>query len=117
VYAVRPLHPERLQSLLRDVNERIAEDVYGRSLRPFLCECADPRCTEQLELTRREYEAIRKLPTRFVTLPGHEHEEDERVLLREARFQVVEKLGDARVDAIQFDPRRRNPVPTLRPAG
>lgn len=109
-------HPGRLQALFRDVNERIAAASKG-TLTAFVCECLNGDCTEPVRLTLREYRAIRKIPTRFLTAPGHQHADEERVVVREARFQVVEKLGEARMDAILLDRRRAERTPELDPAG
>jgi hypothetical protein len=81
--------------LLREVNERIEE--LGSRLAPatsaigFVCECGDHTCTEQVRLEGHEYEAVRNNGRRFLTLPGHEAPEVERVVERHDRYQVVEK--------------------------
>ena len=47
------------QALIREVNERI-EAIAAHAAPPeFLCECADERCIETIELSIAEYEAIR----------------------------------------------------------
>ena len=67
----------RNDALFRNANERINEvarsfDPDDEALLPFLCECADVRCTEVVQLSAREYEQLRRDPTRFATVPGHE---------------------------------------------
>ena len=65
------------QAVFRRANESIfafAEEVLGEGsdLVPFLCECADRRCTRVVRLTRAEFEAAASVSGRFVVLPGHE---------------------------------------------
>ena len=101
------------QSTFRRANEQIeetAEDL-GDSLTvrliPFLCECADARCTKVIQVTLSEYEAIRADPTRFAIAPGHEIAfEDERVVSRSERFTTVEKVGEPGRLAAESDPRQ-----------
>ena len=57
----------------------------------FLCECADPRCTDHVEVTPEEYEEIRSEPTQFVIRPGHENGAIEDTVWSCERFVVVEK--------------------------
>ena len=86
------MNEETHSRLFREVNERIAaitgtwqwEDVQG-----FLCECARADCTEAVELTRAQWEAIRALPSHYVTVPGHERPGVERVIERRDSFVVV----------------------------
>ena len=75
----------RNQSLYREVNERI-EDLNKRfdaalsAGATWVCECADSRCSEPMELTMGEYEELRSHPNRFAVLPGHVLEKVEHVV-------------------------------------
>jgi hypothetical protein len=98
----------RNESLFREVNERIAEvnqtfHVAGRS--EFLCECSREECKEPVSISIDEYEGIRRESTRFFVLPGHEDLSVERVIDRNERYVVVEKVGDAADEAEELDPR------------
>jgi hypothetical protein len=98
----------RNESLFREVNERIAEvnqtfHVEGRS--EFLCECSQEECKEAVSISIDEYEGIRRESTRFFVLPGHEDLSVERVIERNERYIVVEKIGDAAEEAEDLDPR------------
>jgi hypothetical protein len=102
----------RHQSLFRDVNERIEElnEQFSQILPTgdWVCECADERCFEPIELTMAEYEAIRAHPARFPVLPGHELTADVEVVVEtHDGYLVVEKQGAARDFAIEHDKRRR----------
>ncbi len=100
----------RIQALFREVNERVVEtSAADRSPEPFqvLCECGDDECVEPISLSRDDYEAIRRIPTRFLVRHGHVFPEAERVIATEDGFVVVEKFGDAGIAAVQLDPRRR----------
>jgi hypothetical protein len=100
------------EALFREVNERIEEisaelvegDQQPQELR-LVCECGRQECTETLEVTVAEYEAIRSNPRCFLVLAGHEQKELERVIERNSRFFVVEKYEEAAEVASEHDPR------------
>jgi hypothetical protein len=101
------LQGARTQSLFRDVNERIEELNDERSIDgELLCECANKDCVATLALTRDAYEAVRRIPTHFFVLPGHEVAQIERVVLRTDRYVVVEKIGVGGKFAVEHDARR-----------
>jgi len=98
----------RNESLFREVNERIAElnqtfQIEGRS--EFLCECSREECKEPVSISIDEYETVRRTPTRFFVIPGHEDQGVERVVERSDRYIVVEKIGEAADEAEDLDPR------------
>jgi hypothetical protein len=98
-------------AIFRDANERIARRavVAGMDKIPFLCECANERCTTILRLTIDEYEAVRAVGRRFFAAPGHEESAEgyATVVAQKDGYVVVEKVGDAAVIAERLDPRRR----------
>jgi hypothetical protein len=99
------------QSLFRQVNERIEETadsfaVVDHSI-SVLCECGQAECTERIELSRDEYEALRRYPTRFALLPGHDAHSFGRIVERNERYLAIEAVGEAAVAAIRLDPRHR----------
>jgi hypothetical protein len=99
----------RNQSLFREVNERL-EEVMGElsMFHEFICECAEPECSEQLSMTHDEYEVIREHPARFAVMPGHVVSEVEQVVGGAPdRYVVVEKIERAAEIAAHFDPRLR----------
>jgi hypothetical protein len=107
----RHVRAARNQSKWREINElaltnKRAEDPTFRS---FACECADDSCSEELSLTREEYEAVRRRPDRFIVKTGHVLPDLERVVTDNgadgARYQIVEKLGAAGRIAAERDPR------------
>lgn len=66
----------RNQSLYREVNERIKElnerfDEASGLGAEWICECLDPECREEMQLSFGEYEQLRTHPNPFVVLPGH----------------------------------------------
>jgi hypothetical protein len=101
----------RNQSLFRDVNERVndvnKEHGLWVTLSDWVCECADETCTQPIELTPQQYEAMRADPTHFVVAPGAEHvvSDAERVMEQHPRYWVVSKVGAAAVVATNLDPR------------
>ncbi len=103
----------RRQALYRDVNEQIrliAENVELEDHLDFVCECAN--CSfDRLILTRQDYDAIRRFPTRFLVKPGHDARDEERVVEESAGYAVVEKVGAGAQIAIQLDSRRKDGRP------
>lgn len=87
----------RNDATFREANERIAAAATEMSLdgeAPFLCECADPQCTDLVRLDLDRYAEIRRHPRRFFVVPGHEDDAVE-VLEAGALIDVVEKTGYA----------------------
>lgn len=87
----------RNDATFRDANERIAaaaRDIQLDGSAPFLCECADPSCTDLIRLDLTRYADVRRHPRRFFVVPGHE---DEAVKVIESgdSIDVVEKTGRA----------------------
>ena len=84
----------RNESLFREVNERIAEladQFLVEQEQDFVCECSRVGCSEPITLRLLEYAAVREFETRFAVAPGHIEPEIETVVLRRARYWVVEK--------------------------
>jgi hypothetical protein len=95
------------EATFRKVNEgmEIGQDPAG--LLTFICECGRLRCDELVQLTRQEYEDVRKHPRRFAILDGHEILEAEKIVERNDRYLVVEKAGDPEAEIVEHtDPRR-----------
>ena len=112
VDAARDERRARNEALFREVNERIeelspdsADESEQEASIEFVCECSRADCTELIEVTRAEYEAVRSDPRRFIVVPGHEHTDTERVVERNSGFFVVEKLEHAAEIAVEHDPR------------
>jgi hypothetical protein len=106
----RALEIGRHQALFREVNERIeelAETFDVKNELTILCECGSGHCAERIALREDEYEQLRRIPTHFAVLPGHEIPDIERVVERYDEFVVVEKFGESAKAAIRLDPRRR----------
>ena len=88
---------------VRDVNERIGEqvkDVVGEHA-PFnvLCECSSLTCAERIVMTPAEYELLHEDPRQFIVALGHVEQEIEDSIMRNDRFEVVRKRGQAGVIA------------------
>ena len=92
----REVRIARTEALFRDVNERIAESAqrFNSDEAEFVCECADPECTERVQATLDEYEHVRADGAQFLLLPGHEDMRIEHVVERpRRRFAVVMKFN------------------------
>jgi hypothetical protein len=98
----------RNQVMFRAVNERVRginetfDDILDTHV--YACECAEPTCVEQVELTPAEYERVRSDPRRFFVAPAQTHvfPEVEVVVERAERYWVVQKLGVAAEVATEF---------------
>ncbi len=103
------------EALFRDVNERIAESAqrFDADGTDFVCECADPNCTERVEATLEEYEDVRSDGATFLLAPGHEQTDIERVVADRGRYRVVEKVQQCvRAIVLRANPRRPAPRET-----
>jgi hypothetical protein len=99
------------QTVFREMNEwtkgALDEGKIDSLIDSYLCECSDRRCTDPIELTRPEYEAVRAEPINFAIAHNHENPEVDHVLAEHERFTVVAKsLGFAARIARASDPRR-----------
>lgn len=96
----------RNQAVFREVNEKIDQlnvrlsDLNAAS--EYVCECLDLSCTELISIPHDEYARIRRDPTEFVIVPGHEQPHVEEVVHREPRWLVVRKQGVAGAVAAQL---------------
>jgi hypothetical protein len=84
------------QALFRDLNEqirRIAQSFAVEEPLQLVCECEQADCLARLSVSPQDYEALRRLPTRFLTRADHVCD-DERVVQEMAGCVVVEKIGD-----------------------
>jgi hypothetical protein len=97
----------RNEALFREVNERIRTVASGDAAAhyDFVCECADPGCTQRVSLTLAEYEHVRSNAVRFLLAPGHVVSAIEHVVEREEGYDVVAKSGAAAEVARELDPR------------
>jgi hypothetical protein len=84
----------RTESAFREVNEAIAKtaDRYDAEEAAFVCECADPHCSNHVTALLDDYEDIRAEATRFLLAPGHDEPRVERVVEQTAEYTVVEKF-------------------------
>jgi hypothetical protein len=86
----------RNEALLRSVNERIDEVGGAFALHDepldFICECGDAACSERVRLPRSDYDRVRRQPTWFVVVAGHEKPEVERVVGRIGEYLIVDKV-------------------------
>ncbi len=97
------------ETLFREINERVNELAarHGSDghVYTYFCECSNPDCTLQLELTNGAYESVRAHGARFIVAPGHEMPEIETVVERSDGWWIVEKrAADAEI-AEEHDPR------------
>ena len=83
----------RTESLFREVNERIAESAerFDVDETTFVCECADPACTNWVDATLDEYERVRDDGATFLIVHGHEDERAEAIVRADGDRAVVEK--------------------------
>jgi hypothetical protein len=93
----------------RGLNERLQDQAamwQGREGElSLVCECGDEDCTAAIELSVREYEAVRAVETQFVVIRGHERPDVEDVVDMAENWVVVQKRGEAAQIAGGTDPR------------
>lgn len=95
------------EATFRKINEGVDARPDPSGLLTFVCECGRLGCNKLVQLTRAEYEAVRRNPRRFAILDGHEIPEVEEVVERHDRFLVVEKTDDPEAEIVEHtDPRR-----------
>jgi len=88
----------RNEALFREVNENIArlDERHEAAAGPvFVCECADPECTQRLSVEPETYRRVREQPRWFLLVPGHEDPQIERVVESRTDYLIVEKMGAA----------------------
>jgi hypothetical protein len=98
------------QAIMREVNEQIHR--LGRRWNgdtkecEIYCECGDSECLKPLRIAYDSYEAVRRSPTRFILLTGHEALGHDHVVEHGDRHVIIEKIGPGAEAAVRLDPRR-----------
>jgi hypothetical protein len=100
----------RNDATFRRANERISAAAGAYKLDtpvPFLCECADPKCSEIVRLKLDEYEEIRADSRHFLNIPGHQEADGATgvVVAKRNGYVIVEKTGYAAETAKALDER------------
>jgi hypothetical protein len=90
----------RNNATFREANERIgvAAGLYRlEGAVPFICECADPACSEIVRLELSQYEEVRADSRHFLYVPGHETAAQGAAVVVANRegYVIVEKVGHA----------------------
>jgi hypothetical protein len=100
------------QSLFRSVNEEMETlSAAGTTVGAvgFFCECANPDCSDRIDLSLGDYEAIRQSPTQFFVLPKHVFLEVEAVVDDRSSYVIVDKFGEGGRVAVATDDRQPTP--------
>lgn len=94
------------EDIFREMNERLEQlgEELGEENVEFVCECADPACSDSLSIPSAVYEAVRAGSRRFLIVPGHQQGDVERVIEEHDDYIVVEKVGEAGEVAEDTDP-------------
>lgn len=106
------------QTHFRDLNESIVAErdggeVAARATDPYVCECSDLRCSDEIHLTRLEYEAIREESERFAIALDHDNPEIDRLVSENNRFAVVQILYRPAARLARLTDRRRDSGPAF----
>jgi hypothetical protein len=98
------------QALRRELNERISSiNTLGLGAAgsiTVMCECVRTNCTASIAMTGREYETVRRFPTRFFVKEGHEVADEERVVAEAVDYIVIEAFGRKGINAVRASRRR-----------
>jgi hypothetical protein len=93
--SIRDQRREQNQYIFRRANEQLLEIIDGRVPEgqpvPFLCECADEKCLERVEVKPMMWEAVAERPKQFLIVAGHARIDGEIVVDTLGGFEVVEK--------------------------
>lgn len=83
------------QETFKLANERlggvVAERVSAADDVPFLCECADAACMATVQMTVKDYAAIRANERHFLMLPEHLRSPGEEIVERRDGYEITEK--------------------------
>jgi CheY-like chemotaxis protein len=80
----------------RAVNdELIGLSTAHGAIRRIVCECSRRMCTELMDVTVADYEAVRAHSTRLLVVPGHELADVQRVVTRTRRVAVVQEQQES----------------------
>jgi hypothetical protein len=91
----------RNNAIFRAANERIRQSAESYQIvegpLPFICECADERCTTVVQVPLDRYREVRTHPRRFVIASRHHvaAEGEGRVVEDAGSYLVFEKTGAA----------------------
>jgi hypothetical protein len=111
----------RNEDLFRRLNERLHALAEHAQQRPtateelperFVCECARTDCSTVVELTADQYTAVRAVSTRFLVCPDPSHTSPavEDVVERHDHYWVVQKKGEAGIEADALVDRPSDPL-------
>jgi hypothetical protein len=92
---VRESRREENQKLFRRGNESLHDAALniGLAMRlvPFLCECADEDCRDQVEVTPEEWESVSSRPNHYLMLRGHPRSQGEEVVGSLREYEIALK--------------------------
>jgi len=103
---------ERLHALAGHTQRTAAATAPGEAPERFVCECARTDCSVVVELTPGEYAAVRATGRRFLVYPDDSHTSPqlEDIVERHDRYWVVQKNGEAGVEAEALVERPSEPL-------
>jgi len=90
----RALHTEELARRLNEATAESSPEEAGE----YVCECANPYCTETLEVSAEQLATLHSRPGFYLVVPGHQIPDFEETVMVSPEFVVVQKpdvLGSA----------------------
>jgi hypothetical protein len=97
------------EAMFREANERAKaweERHLEVEVELYLCECANPECSEKVGLGKSDYERVRSDSRRFVIVPGHELPDVETLIEQNDGWAIIEKAPEVADIVEARDPRR-----------
>jgi hypothetical protein len=111
----QPARAERIYRTELDfkrLNQALAAQL-GDGDGRFLCECANPHCSEPLELSAEDLRVLHSEEHTFAIVPGHEIPDVETVVLSNERYAIVRKHVE-KLTQQQREPRVRRYLEAIR---
>jgi hypothetical protein len=93
--------PQQLSSRSMSFRSRAAGRPPTFDTVEVVCECGHPGCTAEIVMSLREYEAVRRFPTRFVIKEGHEVSESHHVVDQAEDYVVVARDAETTFGAFE----------------
>jgi hypothetical protein len=95
--ATRDRRREENQRTFQEANQRLHDVLEGQLSESrqvaFICECADDRCFERVELALGQWQAVADRRDQYLIVAGHPRVQGEQVIDTLGPFEIVSKAN------------------------